>query len=271
MQELSLPRSTPSRLGFLSLPLEVLPFYKDQVFPALEDINLVPITADGVISLGDMVIAKLDALIDRSIAMVVDLSSNWTMVELKMAINRAASKKEEGRPLKLIVVMRKGQQLPVALDEVTVIYRPDLLTSESEDFALTLIATLNRVLPSDRDSQLDEARRLLKVKEYRAAIVSTVTYLEGELRGVMRFRDEDTASRPVHPSLLGMIKSAVKRGVIQPEWLASLHEWIHVRNSIVHSRGDIDVSQKLAKTIVDGIVKIVNSFPLIPTLGTTSG
>jgi hypothetical protein len=74
--------------------------------------------------------------------------------------------------------MRKGQQLPVALDEVTVIYRPDLLTSESEDFALTLIATLNRVLPSDRDSQLDEARRLLKVKEYRAAIVSAVTYLE---------------------------------------------------------------------------------------------
>jgi hypothetical protein len=84
----------------------------------------------------------------------------------------------DARPLKLIVLMRKGQQLPVALDEVTVIYRPDLLTSESEDFALTLIATLNRVLPSDRDSQLDEARRLLKVKEYRAAIVSAVTYLE---------------------------------------------------------------------------------------------
>lgn len=271
MQELSLPRSAPSRLCFFSLPLEVLPFYKDQVFPALEDINLVPITADGVISPGDMVIAKLDALIDRSIAMVVDLSSNWTMVELKMAINRAASRKEEGRALKLIVVMRKGQQLPVAFDEVTVIYRPDLLTSESEDFALTLIATLNRVLPSDRDSQLDEARRLLKVKEYRAAIVSAVTYLEGELRGVMRFRDEDTASRPVHPSLLGMIKSAVNRGLIQPEWLSSLHEWIHVRNSIVHSRGDVDVSQKLAKTIVDGIVKIVDSFPLTPTLGATSG
>jgi hypothetical protein len=87
----------------------------------------------------------------------------------------------------------------------------------------------------------------------------------------MRFRDEDTASRPVHPALLGMIKSAVKRGLIQPEWLASLHECIHVRNSIVHSRGDVDVSQKLAKNIVDGIVKIVNSFPLIPTLGTTSG
>lgn len=59
--------------------------------------------------------------------------------------------------------------------------------------------------------------------------------------------------------------------MIQPEWLSSLHEWIHVRNSIVHSSGDVDVSQRLAKTIVDGIVKIVDSFPVTPTLGTTSG
>ncbi|RRV40099.1 SIR2 family protein [Pseudomonas sp. p106] len=270
MQELSLPRSAPSRLCFFSLPLEVLPFYKDQVFPALEDINLVPITADGIISPGDMVIAKLDALIDRSIAMVIDLSSNWTMVELKMAISRAASRRREGRPLELIVVMREGQQLPTALEGVKVIYRPDLLTSQSEDFAIDLIATLEKVLPSDRDSQLGEARRLLRVKEYRAAIVSAVTYLEGELRSVMRFRDEDVASRP-HLSLLGMIKSAAKRRVIDDECLSDLHEWIHIRNGIVHSRDDVFVSQRLAKTIVDGIVKIVDGFPPTPTLGAMSG
>jgi SIR2-like domain len=268
MQELSLPRSAPSRLCFFSLPLEVLPFYKDQVFPALEDINLVPITADGVISPGDMVIAKLDALIDRSIAMVIDLSSNWTMVELKMAISRAASRKEKGRSLKLIVVMRKGQQLPLALEDVTVIYRPDLLTSESEDFALDLITTLERELPSDRNSQLDEARRLLRVREYRAAIVSAVTYLEGELRSVMRYRDEDSATRPNHQSLLGMIKNAVSQSVIQSEWLPRLHEWVHIRNSIVHSRGDAEVSQRMAKNIVDGIIQIVSSLP--PTITPTA-
>ncbi|MGE8047141.1 SIR2 family NAD-dependent protein deacylase [Pseudomonas monteilii] len=260
MQELSLPRSAPSRLCFFSLPLEVLPFYKDQVFPALEDINLVPITADGVISPGDMIIAKLDALIDRSIAMVIDLSSNWTMVELKMAISRAASRKEKGRSLKLIVVMRKGQQLPLALEDVTVIYRPDLLTSESEDFAIDLITTLERELPSDRNSQLDEARRLLRVREYRAAIVSAVTYLEVELRTAVRFKDDETTSRTSHTSLLSMIKTAVNRKIIDADWMPRLHEWVLIRNSIVHSRGGVDITQKLAKSIVDGIAKIVGEF-----------
>lgn len=259
MQELSLPRSASSRLCFFSLPLDVLPFYKDQVFPALEDINLVPITADGVISPGDMVIAKLDALIDRSIAMVIDLSSNWTIVELKMALNRAASRRREGRPLTLIVVMREGQQLPTALEGVMAIYRPDLLTSQSEDFARNLVATLERALPSDGDSQLDEARRLFRVKAYRAAIVSAITYLEGELRKVMRIGYEETALKP-HLSLIGMIKSAVNRGLISVEALPNLQNWIQLRNGIVHSKEELKVTRGMAKTIVDGVIRIVSEF-----------
>ncbi|WP_346398829.1 SIR2 family NAD-dependent protein deacylase [Pseudomonas syringae] len=258
MQELSLPRSAPSRLCFFSLPLDVLPFYKDRVFPDLEEINLVPITADGVISPADTVIAKLDALIDRSIAMVIDLSSNWTLVELKMAMSRASAREREGRPLPLIVVVRKGQQLPSMLEGMTVIIRPDLWTSESEDFAISLIKTLEKIIPLDRDSQQGEARRLLRAKEYRSAIVSAITYLEGELRRALRLSEEELGSRSY--SLIGMVKSGIKKGLISDDVLPNLYEWIQIRNGIVHSKDDVGASARNAKMIVDGVTKIVSGF-----------
>lgn len=255
MQELSLPRSAPSRLCFFSLPLDVLPFYKDQVFPALEEINLVPITADGVISPADTVIAKLDALIDRSIAMVIDLSSNWTLVELKMAVSRASVRRAEGRPLELIVVMREGQQLPASIEGVSLIYRSDLWSSQSEDFTRTLVEKLVEILPSNRDTQ-GEAQRLYKAKEYRAAIVSAVTYLEGALRKLFRLSDDTR-----HLSLNGMIKSAYTRELISADMLPQILEWIQIRNGIVHSKEGLAVTSKIAKPIVDGVVKIVKGFP----------
>jgi hypothetical protein len=52
-------------LCFFSLTLELLPFYRDRVFPAVEDAGFVPVTADDVVSPGDNISAKLDALIDR--------------------------------------------------------------------------------------------------------------------------------------------------------------------------------------------------------------
>ncbi len=62
-------------------------------------------------------------------------------------------------------------------------------------------------------------------------------------------------------SLVGMLKSAVNLRVISSEVLPSLHEWIQVRNGIVNSRDEVVVTQRLAKTIVEEIIKIVNGFP----------
>jgi hypothetical protein len=78
LRELLLPRDTSTRLCFFSLPLELLPFYRELVFPAVEEAGFVPVTADDVVSPGDNISAKIDALIDRSSVMVAELSSEWT-------------------------------------------------------------------------------------------------------------------------------------------------------------------------------------------------
>ena len=86
--ELLLPRDSATRLCFFSLPLELLPFYRERVFPVVEEAGFVPITADDVVSPGDNVSAKLDALIDRAAVMVTEVSSSWTLAEYRMAVAR---------------------------------------------------------------------------------------------------------------------------------------------------------------------------------------
>jgi len=50
LRELLLPRDATTRLCFFSLPLELLPFYRERVFPAVEEAGFVPVTADDVVS-----------------------------------------------------------------------------------------------------------------------------------------------------------------------------------------------------------------------------
>ena len=59
LRELLLPRDTATRLCFFSVPLELLPFYRERVFPAVEEAGFVPVTADEVISPGDNISAKI--------------------------------------------------------------------------------------------------------------------------------------------------------------------------------------------------------------------
>jgi hypothetical protein len=59
-------------------PLEVLPFYRENVFPFAEAVGLVPVTAAEVVNLGESISAKIDTLIDRAAVMVVDATSPFT-------------------------------------------------------------------------------------------------------------------------------------------------------------------------------------------------
>jgi hypothetical protein len=75
LRELLLPRDASTRLCFFAVPLHRLPYYRDRVFPSVEALGLVPVTADDVISPGDSVSAKIDALMDRSVAIIVEVEA----------------------------------------------------------------------------------------------------------------------------------------------------------------------------------------------------
>ena len=147
LRELLLPRGAATRLCFFSLPLELLPFYREYVFPVVEEAGFVPVTADDVVSPGDNISAKLDALIDRSAVMVTELASAWTMAEFRIALARIKETTEaklNRAPFQLIVVVTDPEQAPPSAAEFTVLVRPDIVTGEPRGFIADLAVTIRR-------------------------------------------------------------------------------------------------------------------------------
>ena len=190
LQQLLLPRDAMTRLCFFSLALDVLPFYRDRIFPLAEAAGLVPVTAADVINLGDSVSAKIDTLIDRAAVIVVDLSTPWTHAELGLAVARAKQNPDQPnrRRLKLIPVVTDFEQLPVWAMEFQTLRRGDLLSDDSEEFLVQELAYIFAAVAEELGIALIyfEPRRLFEAKEYRAAVISAMTLLEATLRATAR-------------------------------------------------------------------------------------
>jgi len=175
LRELSLPRDTATRLCFFALPLNLQPIYQERVFPIAREAGLVPVTADDVISPGDNWVAKIDALLERSAVIVVELSSPWTLAELRMAIAR-------GSKHRVLVITTDPGRIPSDLVGLEYLVRPDALTGDLESFLEKLSSWFSRVAADFGRRISDEPIRLYEAREYRAAVIAAVALLEVALR-----------------------------------------------------------------------------------------
>ncbi|MHC1567554.1 MAG: hypothetical protein ACXQTD_07585, partial [Candidatus Syntropharchaeia archaeon] len=96
----------------------------------------------------------------------------------------------------------------------------------------------------------DEPIRLLKKKEYRAAVISAVALLEIELREKL---PKDVGFLP----LVKLLNLAVKFEYIPGDKLPLIKEWIAVRNRLVHTKDTISPND--ANIIVNGIIDILET------------
>jgi SIR2-like domain len=256
LRELLLPRDSATRLCFLSLPLDLLPFYRERVFPIVEEAGFVPVTADEVVTPGDNVSAKLDTLIDRASVMVVDLTSPWTTAEYRMAIARlkgAEAESSKRRRLRLIVVVTGSEQVPPSAHDFPVITRPKKITDDPEAFVAELGNLLRTIAVETGVGNLAEPRRLFEAKEYRAAVISAMTLLEAKLRDRLNKIPWPQTRRPL--SLRSLIDQAIEQQVIQPKIKTSIDSWMRTRNEVVHSSKPIARAQ--AHEIVEGVMELI--------------
>ena len=244
LRELSLPSDSATRLCFFALPLSALPFYRDRVFPLVREIGLVPVTADDVISPGENYLAKIDALINRVSLVVVDVSSDFTLAEVKMAMARNA-------PNQLIIIAEEGAQLPFNIQNYRVVYRPKLTSVEIDPFINTLGQWLSDIAQELEPSFSHEPRRLLQAKEYRAAVIAAITYLETSLRERL---DLPKSEKGRIISVREMLNIAHNQELLGKYEVKQILEWLRVRNSVVH--GDTNVSAQTARRIVIGVSEI---------------
>ena len=104
--ELLLPEGSATRLCFFSLPLSAYPFYREQVFPLVREKGLVPVTGDEIISPGENILMKIEALISRAFLVIVDASSEFTRAEARIAA-------AQNRPGRLLIIIEEGISIPV--------------------------------------------------------------------------------------------------------------------------------------------------------------
>ena len=244
LRELRLPVDFATRLCLFVLPFSAQAFYRENVFPNVRDVGLVPVTPDDVISPGRNVFATIESLIGRASLVVIDASSKFTMAEARRLFAYE-------RSVKLVVVIQEGASIPFDLAELHLLRRPDLTSVDMESFLKGFVArikdTFNELAP-----QLDEERhRLLDSKEYRAAVISAITHLETALR---RRLDVIERNDRGFVSVTNMINIAKRRELLGKFAVDQVLQWIELRNQVVHSK--FTVSQAMAKRIVHGVDEI---------------
>lgn len=244
LAELSLPKETTSRLCFFSVPSRLAAYYKSVVFPIAERHGFAPVMAMDVISPGENISAKVSALIDRAETIVVDASTINTGFELQLALTR--------KPERVFVIIEEGVQLPSDFGGIIYLRRPKDSESEGEQFRQLLDSFFEKIANELRPALSQEPERLLKKKEYRAAVISAMALLETELgrrvmnRGLFKPHLKMTMSRAIEAGIQGEILSQGEAH--------NIGEWMSIRNRVVHmSEG---VSVKLAKSLVKGVMEI---------------
>ena len=246
LAELVLPKREVSRLCFFSVPSRLSAYYKSFIFPIAEKHGFVPVLAMDVISPGENIAAKISALIDRSEIIVVDISSPNTEVELLLAL----AKKHR----KILVISVDGTKIPFDLSNVNRIIRPRGEASEKEEFLMKLDSWFREQAEILSSELSQEPQRLIKKREYRAAVISAITLLESTLR---KHLDNDTPSKSFSfISISRVLGKAIEHQLITQEEAQNIKEWISIRNRVVHL-GE-DVSPRNAKELVNGIMRIVN-------------
>jgi hypothetical protein len=258
LRELLLPRDATTRLCFFSLPLEFLPFYRERVFPVVQEAGFVPVTTDDVVTPGDTITAKLETLIDRASVMVVELSS-WTMAEYRMAIaritapdaGRASLGGAQRKPFRLIIVVTDREQVPAFAQDLPVIIRPDIIAEDPEGFIEQLGNMLQGMATQIGVGKESEPQRLLNAKEYRAAVISAMILLETKLRDRLNKVPWPQARRPM--SIRNLIELGIEHRILPPTLKPRLEAWVRLRNEAVHSA--VDISKAQATEVVNGVME----------------
>jgi len=246
LQELSLPESSVTRLCFFAIPFSIQAFYRDKVFPIVKSHGLVPMTAEDVISPGDNITAKIDALISRATAVVVDASNKNTVYELKLALSRLD-------PSRVLIIVEDLDALPKDILRFRHITRGRQALLDPQPFLMEIETWLLSVFAIVESSLKEEPQRLLSLRAYRSAVISAFTLLESELRKQAAHTDTPEARYIPMSALLSI---ASKRGKLPENIQRKVREWSALRNAAVHT--DQNISAAEARQVVTGILKLVD-------------
>jgi hypothetical protein len=234
---------TTSRLCFVMMPFgkrfdEV---YRMLISPAVTGNGMTTLRADEIAGSG-FIIEQIRTAIQQSRLCIADLTGANPNVLYEVGYTQAA-----GKPL--VLLAEEGSQLPFDIAHVRVIfYGSDLEAAQS-----LLRRAISVVLSSSR---LQEAIRLLELKQYRGAIAAGAVVLEQRLREAIAQRPPEKFARM---GLGQMLRVAVRRKLVDPILAAQLADVVSIRNRAVHDLTELTEGE--AQFVLDVVSEVLNALP----------
>jgi hypothetical protein len=209
-----------------------------------------------VMAPGDNVIAKVQALIEKSAIMVVDITSLNTIYEAGLALA------DDRFSHRLIIVASESMSIPTRLRALPIVIRPtsfdDLDAEKLASFTDGLSSQFAAIFEAISPTLTDEPSRLLAKGEYRAAVLAAFSLLESELN--VALREDIAALGATRMPLRAMLDAASQ--ILGPELQDRLLESLSIRNQVAHTYEPIrrDVATDVVRDVNEAIVKL-RSFP----------
>lgn len=249
LKELSLPADTATSLCLFAVPVSVLSFYRERVFPIAQRFGLVPVVPEDLIGVGDNVIAKTAALLERASAAIVDVGEPTPNAFVESGL--VMSKLE---PERVLVVATVESHVDVGM-QVTVNRPADPFTGPPgtlDGFFTSLEDWFAKVAHLIRPQLADEPQRLLDAREYGPAVISAIKLLEVALRNQL----SAPAKLPTGLVPIGvLLQAAETHQIIDEEARRRIRDWLSVRNVAVHTNEPISARQ--AREIVSGVQQLI--------------
>jgi SIR2-like domain len=227
--ELALPPEIPSRLCFCSVPVGLIGWYRNEIFPVIEEAGYVTVTRDEIVAPGANVGATVDALLARAQLALVDGGSFTTAFELQMALAALPSGQ-------VIVVMDSTQALPPDVRSQPMLNSFDILRRDDETIAHPeQLAAAIRARLAVLGRRTSEPVQLLQQGHINAAVIVAFGLLEDALQKRLGLPHSE---RP--PGLMRLIQAAADAALVTPEERQRFGQWVGLRNVVVHGRQDAD-------------------------------
>jgi SIR2-like domain len=243
--ELKLPSGAVTRLCYFAVPFTLSALYKEFLFPIAQQYGFVPITAETVVSPGDSVAAKIDAVLAKTNVAIVDASSDWTQFELRIALSKLGGDR-------VLVITDQAGALATDLSGVRALVRPGPSFTDAEPFLHRVADWFAERAEAIRPTLDVEPERLLQIGSARAAVIAAMTLLEVQLRKSLAL-DAKSESRPMSLGQLARLASTVQ--LIGPEAAERIRAWLRIRNVAVHTANPISLRE--ARGVIDGVRDLI--------------
>lgn len=246
-EQLSLPLGSTTRLCFFSVPISLLSYYREYAFPLAAKHGFVPVSANDIVSPGDNIHAKVEAIIQRSEVVVVDASTRFTALELDIAMSRMGKQR-------LFIILEQESSVPSNISERRIVFRPPIPSSEPELFLDELDRWFAEMAQQLKGTYEAEPTRLLALGQFRPAVLSAMTLMEVRLQEELANLEAATSKRSFQP-IRKLVEDAVDRGMIDAATAASINRWMSLRNRVAHTVEEVTSAEAIE--VVNGVTNVL--------------